>query len=67
MSETHTHLSIREINARARSYKVLANHNGAAPALIGRLDPEILDKAVSRLPASVYSIAERQAPRSLVR
>jgi N12 class adenine-specific DNA methylase len=35
---------------------------GAAPALIGSLDPEILDKAVSRLPASVYSIAERPAP-----
>ena len=35
---------------------------GAVPALIGSLDPEILDKAVSRLPASVYSIADRQAP-----
>ncbi|HXJ42898.1 MAG TPA: hypothetical protein VNH18_26690, partial [Bryobacteraceae bacterium] len=35
---------------------------GAAPALIGSLEPEILAKAVSRLPASVYSIAERQAP-----
>jgi N12 class adenine-specific DNA methylase len=35
---------------------------GAAPALIGSLEPEILAYAVSRLPASVYSTAERQAP-----
>jgi N12 class adenine-specific DNA methylase len=35
---------------------------GATPALIGSLDPEILDKAVSRLPASVYSSYERQVP-----
>jgi hypothetical protein len=30
MSETHTHLSIREINARARSYRVLANQAALA-------------------------------------
>src|ERR1700733_2719492 len=35
---------------------------GATPALIGSLDTEILDRAISRLPASVYSIAERPAP-----
>jgi hypothetical protein len=35
---------------------------GAAPALIGELDPDILAKAVSNLPASVYSSYERQAP-----
>ncbi len=33
---------------------------GAAPALIGELDPDILANAVSRLPASVYSSYERQ-------
>jgi hypothetical protein len=30
MSETHTHPSIREINVRIQSYKVLANHSGIA-------------------------------------
>jgi N12 class adenine-specific DNA methylase len=35
---------------------------GAAPTLIGYLDPEILANAISHLPASVYSSYERQVP-----
>jgi len=34
---------------------------GAAPALIGNLEADILATAVSRLPASVYTSAKRQA------
>ena len=35
---------------------------GAAPALIGSLEPEILANAISRLPAAIYTSAERQTP-----
>jgi N12 class adenine-specific DNA methylase len=34
---------------------------GPAPALIGTLDPESLAHAVSRMPAAVYSVAQKQS------
>ena len=40
---------------------------GEAPALIGNLEPDILAKAVSRLPASVYSSCREAGTRSWCR
>ena len=40
---------------------------GAAPALIGNLEPGDLERAVSLLPAAVYKTRDSQAPASRLR